>query len=59
MAIRSDSLTLIEAARALRLSEWQVKQRVVKGELDGGQVMGRWWVSLASVDAFKAKDGAA
>ena len=51
-----ESMTLTQAARRLALTEGQVRRRVLRGELDGGQQMGRWWyVTTKSVEAAEAE----
>ena len=53
---QSDRLTLIGAGTKLGMTEGQVRRLVLKGQLVGGQELGRWWyVSLESVDRYLAE----
>lgn len=52
-----DHITISEACFELRgiapVSYNQVRRLIERGELEGGKQGGRWWVSRASVHAFR------
>jgi hypothetical protein len=55
----NEILGLAEAGMRLGVSPWVVRNRLCKGELDGGRDRsGRFYVTRASVEAFaKARSG--
>jgi ABC-type Fe3+ transport system permease subunit len=48
-----------EAARTLGLSREAVVRRVLRGELEGRLIGGRWLVAIASIKSFQAKKASA
>ena len=51
--MESTTVSLAEAAMALRLSWWGTRQLLLRGDLRGGMQDGRWRVERASLDAYR------
>ena len=53
-----ERIPLQEACQRLRMSREQLIPRIQKGELEGGQDLGRWFVTLESIDRYIAEQQA-
>ena len=49
-------IPLPEACSRLQMTREQVIPRIQKGELQGGQDLGRWFVTLESIDRYLADE---
>ncbi len=57
---KTDRLTLVEAAALLEMTQDSVRRRILLGQLEGGQELGRWWyVTRQSVERYIIKQQAA
>ncbi len=52
---QSQRIPLPEACNRLRMSRDQVILRINKGDVDGGQHLGRWFVTLESIERYLAE----
>jgi hypothetical protein len=56
---RVERIALPAACSELRMSRDQVIHRINTGQLEGGQLLGRWYVARAAIDAALADAAAA
>ena len=53
-----NEVPLPRAAHLLGLGYWRCRDAVLRGELEGRQIGGRWVVSTASIEAFRRAQAA-